>query len=118
MIVNNATLLLTLKNSQSVVGFESADSVTAYVAGSATQLDTVGPSYYGYGYRKDTTQTINSVYIFNITSMVQQWINTPSTNFGAELRAISSTSTVDKHVFYSSKDSTYGPKLSITYTRK
>jgi hypothetical protein len=118
VIVNNATLLLTLKNSQSVIGYGSADSVVAYLAGSATQLDSVGSSYYGYGYRKDTTQTTNSVYTFNVTSMVQQWINTPSGNFGAELRAVDATSTVDKHVFYSSKDSTYAPKLSITYSRK
>jgi hypothetical protein len=118
VIVNNATLLLTLKNSQSTIGFGAADSVTAYLAESATQLDSVGATYFGYGYRKDTTQKTNSVYTFNITSMVQQWINTPSTNFGAELREVDATSTVNKHVFYSSKDSTYAPKLTITYTRK
>jgi hypothetical protein len=118
VIVNNATLLLTLKNSQSTIGFGAADSVTAYLAGSATQLDSVGATYFGYGYRKDTTQKTNSVYTFNITSLIQQWINTPSTNFGAELREVDATSTVNKHVFYSSKDSTYAPKLTITYTRK
>jgi hypothetical protein len=118
VIVNNATLLLTLKNSQSTIGFGAADSVTAYLAESATQLDSVGATYFGYGYRKDTTQKTNSVYTFNITSMVQQWINTPSTNFGAELREVDATSTVNQHVFYSSKDSTYAPKLTITYTRK
>ena len=118
VVVNNATLLLTLKNSQSTIGFGAADSVTAYLAGSATRLDSVGATYFGYGYRKDTTQKTNTVYTFNITSMVQQWINTPSTNFGAELREEDATSTVDKHVFYSSKDSTYAPKLTITYTRK
>jgi hypothetical protein len=118
VIVNNATMLLTLKNSQSILGFGSADTVVAYLAESTTQLDSVGSTYYGYGYRKDTTQTTNSVYAFNITSMVQQWINTPSTNFGAALRAVSGNSTLDKHVFYSSKDSAYAPKLSITYSRK
>ncbi len=118
IIVNNATLQMTLKNSQSTIGFEAVDSVIAYLAGSAAVGDTVGPSYYGYGYRKDTTQTTNSVYIFNLTSMVQYWINTPSNNFGAQLRAISSTSNVDKHVFYSSKDTAYAPKLIITYTKK
>ena len=41
VIVNNATLQLTLKNSQSTIGFGAADSVTVYLAGSATQLDTV-----------------------------------------------------------------------------
>ncbi|MGA7159634.1 MAG: DNRLRE domain-containing protein [Bacteroidota bacterium] len=118
VIVNNATLQLTLKNSQSVLGLGSADSLVGYLAGSATQFDTVGPSYYGYGYRKDTTQTTNTVYIFNLTSMVQYWINTPNNNFGVQLRSMNSTSTVDKHVFYTSKDSTYAPKLFITYTRK
>jgi len=118
IIVNNATMSLTLKNSQSSVGYGSIDSVVAYLAGSATQLDSVGSSYYGYGYRKDTSQTTNSVYIFNITSMVQQWINVPSGNFGAELRALGGSSNVDRHVFYSSADSVYGPKLSITYTKK
>jgi hypothetical protein len=65
VIVNNATLLLTLKNSQSTIGFGAADSVTAYLAESATQLDSVGATYFGYGYRKDTTQKTNSVYTFN-----------------------------------------------------
>jgi hypothetical protein len=118
IIVNNATLTMTLKNPQSTVGFGSIDSVVAYLAGSATQLDSVGSAYFGYGYRKDTTQTTNSVYIFNLTSMVQQWINAPSGNFGAEVRAAGGNSNVDRYVFYSSADSTYGPKLSITYTKK
>lgn len=118
VIVNNATLQLTLKNSQSLLGLGSPDSLVGYLAGSATQFDTVGPSYYGYGYRKDTTQRTNSVYIFNLTSMAQYWINTPNNNFGVQLRALSSASTVDKYVFYTSKDSTNAPKLFITYTKK
>lgn len=118
IIVNNATMQLTLKNPLSAIGFESVDSVVAYLAGSPTQFDTVGPAYFAYGYRKDTTQTTNSVFIFNLTSMVQYWINTPSNNFGAQLRAVSSTSNVDKHVFYSSKDTAYAPRLIITYTKK
>ncbi len=79
IIVNNATMQLTLKNPLSAIGFESVDSVVAYLAGSPTQFDTVGPAYFAYGYRKDTTQTTNSVFIFNLTSMVQYWINTRAT---------------------------------------
>jgi len=119
VIVNNAVLQLTLNNSQSKLGFGSSDSVIAYVAGSAsTQADSIAPSYFGYGYRKDTTQTTNSVYIFTLTSMVQQWINTPSNNFGLELRPGNDASYLDTHIFYSSKDPAKGPKLFITYTKK
>ena len=82
VVINNATMLLTLKNSLKTLGFGSPDSLIAYVAGSATNFDTISTSYFGYGYRKDTTQTTNIVYTFNITSMVQQWINSPSSNFG------------------------------------
>ncbi len=118
VVINNATMLLTLKNSLKTLGFGSPDSLIAYVAGSATNFDTISTSYFGYGYRKDTTQTTNIVYTFNITSMVQQWINSPSSNFGTQLRAVSATASVDQHIFYGSKDSTYAPRLLITYTRK
>jgi len=58
------------------------------------------------------------VYIFTLTSMVQQWINTPSNNFGLELRPGNDASYLDTHIFYSSKDPAKGPKLFITYTKK
>jgi len=118
VVINNATLLMTLKNSQRAIGYGMPDSVVAYFAGSATNFDTIAATYYGYGYRKDTTQTTNIVYTFNLTSMVQQWINAPSGNFGAQLRAVGTNSAVDSHVFYSSKDTAYAPRLLITYTRK
>jgi hypothetical protein len=118
VVINNATMLMTLKNNQRTIGYGNPDSLVAYFAGSATNFDTVAATYFGYGYRKDTTQTTNIVYTFNVTSMVQQWINAPSGNFGAQVRDISTNSSVDSHVFYSSKDTAYAPRLLITYTRK
>ena len=118
VVINNATMLMTLKNGQRSIGYGMPDSVVAYFAGSATNFDTVAATYFGYGYRKDTTQTSNIVYTFNLTTMIQQWINAPHGNFGAQLRAISANSAIDSHVFYSSKDTAYAPRLLITYTRK
>ena len=43
IIVNNATMQLTLKNPLSAIGFESVDSVVAYLAGSPTQFNTIRP---------------------------------------------------------------------------
>ena len=117
-IVNNATLELTLDNSKSVLGAGSPDTVVALFGGSNSLPDSVSLGYYAYGYRTDATQTSNSVYTFAVTSMVQQWLNSPSTNHGIVLRSATDVTSVDTHFFYSSKDSTKAPRLTISYTKK
>ena len=117
-IVNNATMELTLNNEASQLGAGTPDSVLALIGGSDAHPDSVSTAYYAFGYRKDATQTTNSVYTFNVTSIAQQWISNPSTYKGVVLRSLSDESSVDKLLFYSSKDSTRAPRLSITYTKK
>ena len=117
-IVNNATMELTLNNEASQLGAGTPDSVLALIGGSDARPDSVSTAYFAYGYRSDPTQTTNSTYTFNVTSMAQQWINNPSTYRGVVLRSVVDQSSVDRLVFYSSKDATRAPKLSVTYTKK
>ena len=117
-IVNNATMELTLNNQLSQIGAGSPDSVLAFIGGSDARPDSVSTAYFAIGYRKDAAQTTNSVYTFSVTSMAQQWINNPSTYQGIVIRSISDQSSVDRLLFYSSKDSTRAPKLFVTYTKK
>ncbi len=115
-IVNNATMELTL--AQSTIGLGSPDSLLALIGLDSALPDSVGLSYYAYGYRKDPSQTTNIVYTFSMTSMIQQWISSPSNNFGVVVRSATEPASVDNHLFYSSKDSTRAPKVFITYTKK
>jgi hypothetical protein len=117
-IVNNATMELTLDTSASRLGAGTPDSVLALIGGSDARPDSVSTAYFAFGYRKDASQTSNIVYTFNVTSMAQQWINNPSTYQGVVLRSIIDESSVDKLSFYSSKDLTRAPRLSVTYTKK
>jgi hypothetical protein len=117
-IVNNATMQLTLDNSARILGLGSEDSLMAYFGGNDSRLDSVISSNYVYGYRKDTTSTANGVYVFSVTSMAQQWLNSPSNNFGVVIRAINDIGTVDRHVFYSLKDTARAPKILVTYTKR
>ena len=117
-IVNNATVEMTLNNSLSILGAGAPDSILAFVAAVAEPPDSVAILYYAYGYRKDATQTTNSVYTFSVSLMAQDWINRPSSNFGLVLHSATDITSLDKLVFYSSKDSTKGPRLSVTYTIK
>ena len=117
-IINNAVLRLTPNTSASVLGLGSEDSLVAYFSGSASAPDSVQTSSYAYGYRQINTQTTDTTYVFSLTSIVQQWINSPSNNFGITLRSINDVSSVDKLVFYNSQDPTRAPKLFITYTKK
>ncbi len=117
-IVNNATMELTLNNAASQLGVGTPDSVIAFIGGSDARPDSVSTAYFAFGYRKDATETTNSVYTFNVTTMAQQWINNPSTYQGVVLSSITDHSSVDKLSFYSSKDSTRAPRLFMTYTKK
>lgn len=117
-IVNHADMELTLNNAQSVVGIGSPDSVLALAGADGVKPDSVSLAYYSFGYRKDPSQPTNSVYIFNVTAMVQQWIGSPTTNFGVVLHSATDASSVDNLKFYSSNDSAKGPKLVIKFTRK
>lgn len=117
-IINDATLQLTLNSSASLLGLGSEDSLVAFFSGSSSAPDSVQPLTYSYGYRQNITQGSDTTYIFSLTSIVQQWINSPSNNFGVTLRSIKDVSSVDKLVFYPSKDPSRAPKLLITYTKK
>jgi hypothetical protein len=117
-IINNATMKLTLNNSSSLLGVGTEDSLLAFFSGSDALPDSIQSTKFAYGYRQDASQTTNSVYIFSITTMVQQWINSPSNNFGVALRSLNDFSSVDKLVFYSIKDSTRAPNILVTYTKR
>ena len=117
-IINNATMQLTLDNSARILGLGSADSLIAYFGGNDSRLDSVISSNYVYGYRQDTTSTANSVYVFSVTSMAQQWLNSPPNNFGVVIRAINDIGAVDRHVFYSLKDTARAPRILVTYTKR
>lgn len=117
VIVNNATMQLTLNNSASALGNSTEDSLLAFFSGSDAFPDSIQPASFAYGYRQDTSQT-NSVYVFNLTTMAQQWINSPSNNFGVALRSLNDYSSVDKLVFYSIKSPTKAPKIVVTYTKR
>ncbi|HTR81358.1 MAG TPA: DNRLRE domain-containing protein [Bacteroidota bacterium] len=119
-IINNATMMLTLDPASSLLGAGSEDSLVAYLAGSPVSPeypDSIQAGDFAYGYRQDTSQT-NNVYVFNVTTMAQQWINSPSNNFGVSLRALNDNGSVDKLSFFSVKDSTKAPKISITFTKR
>jgi hypothetical protein len=116
VIVNNATMEITLK--ESIRGVGTVDSVLALLGVSDTAPDSVTFSYYSYGYRKDKTQDTNNVYIFSITPIVQLWINTPSNNHGIVLRSATDVSSVDRLEFYASGGVTLGPRILVTYTKK
>lgn len=117
-IVNNATMELTLNNAASQLGAGTPDSVLALIGGSDARPDSVSGAYFAFGYRKDASQTTNSVYTFSVTSMAQQWISNPSTFQGVVLRSLTDESSVDKLSFYSSKDPTRAPRLFVIYTKK
>jgi len=117
-IINNATLQLTLNNPAKILGLGSEDSLLAYFSGSDTPPDSVISTDYAYGYRQDTASTSNSIYVFSITAMAQQWLNSPSNNFGVAIRAINDNESVDRLVFYSIKDTVRAPKISVTYTKR
>ncbi|HTX19429.1 MAG TPA: DNRLRE domain-containing protein [Bacteroidota bacterium] len=114
-IINNATMQLTLNRSASLLGVGSVDSVVAYFSGSETPPDSVIASYYAYGYRQDTT---SNIYVFNVTTMAQLWLNSPSNNFGVAVRSLGDNASVDYHAFYTVKDTAHTPRILVTYTKR
>jgi hypothetical protein len=120
--INGATMELTLNNSASELGSGSPDSLVAYLGGSG-QPDSLNVAYYAYGYRKDTSQTQNSVYTFSspyLANIVQYWITGEHLNSGIVLHSLTDSYSVDRLVFYSSKDPViaHRPKLILIYTPK
>lgn len=124
--INNALLELTQYNTPSQLGVGTADTIIATLGIKATSQapDTSNTSIYVYGKRKDGPSTTNPVYIFDVTKIAQIWVNdtakTHIQNEGIVLRTAADNSSVDRMVFFSSKDADVSkrPKLYLMYSKK
>jgi hypothetical protein len=66
---------------------------------------------------------VNVIYTFStpyLLNIVQHWVNGDYHNYGLVLRSGTETYSVDRSIFYSSKDTdqTKRPRLILTYTKK
>ena len=123
--INRAAFELTLDTTASVFSGYSPDSVIALLGADSSTVNAVGldssdATIYVYGYRKTVVENQSPVYSFNVTAIVQRWINGLRPNYGLTLRWIGEFSSAEKATFYSSTDAdtTKRPKLSITYSKK
>jgi hypothetical protein len=58
----------------------------------------------------------NGIKLWDVTSIIQAWLNNPSTNFGLLLNSDPSKLADRYRYFASSRDATHRPYLTITYT--
>lgn len=119
-IINNAVVELTLNSSKSTISEHSPDSLLFFIGGDSVNVDSISTDVYGYGYRKDKTQTTDPTYVIPITSTVQRWIKNINKNNGLSIRWAWETYTADKAVFYryNDVDVVKQPKLKIVYSKK
>jgi hypothetical protein len=111
--ISNATITLTLDNSDSYIGNNSIDSIAA----SGFEYNTNGVLINEYtitGF--PSTENGNKVYTLNITLFLQGWINTWQ-NAGFEIYQLGELLSLDRYSFYSNKcaDVSKRPKLKVTY---
>ena len=121
--VNNALLELTQNSTASQLGVGTADTIVATLGIKATSQapDTSNTQIYVYG-KRNGTSTTNPVYVFDVTSIAQRWISGINENEGIVLRTAADNSSVDRMVFFSSKDKNVDaskrPKLYLMYSKK
>jgi hypothetical protein len=116
-----ATMELTLRSDSSNIYGYSPDSLIAILGASSTVQDSIIGSYASYGVRTtDSAQTVNPVYRFEVTRVIQQLVNNTYQNEGIQLRWAAEGSTIEKAVFFGVNDPDVSkhPKLKITYGRK
>jgi len=121
-IINKAIMELTLDTLASSFGGYSPDSVTALLGMSSTNTDLSDSTFYVYGFRKSVEAGQPPVYAFNVTKIVDRWVQFRSvnTNHGITLRWAAEYGTAEKAVFYSrtNTDVRKQPKLIVTYSKK
>jgi hypothetical protein len=121
-IINKAMMELTLDTLASSFGGFSPDTVTALLGMSNTDTDRSDSSVFVYGYRKAVAAGQSPVYSFNVTKMVDRWVQFRSvnTNYGITLRWAAEFGTAEKAVFYprTTAETAKKPKLIVTYSKK
>lgn len=111
VIINNATLLLTLDNANS---FISSSTIRSLVIGAVTDSVSKSDSLFSIVFPLDTI-----VYSANLNSIMQRWKTGALQNLGISMKNSSEIQNLDNFVFYSSAstDTTKRPRLKITYTK-
>jgi hypothetical protein len=122
--INRAVLELTLDTTASVFSGFSPDSVIALLGMDSIIADRSDSTVYVFGYKKDVVANQLPVYSFNVSNIVQRWVNGLKPNYGLTLRWAAEFSSAEKAVFFSSIADTLSPTLSkrpkikITYSKK
>ncbi|MCK9409435.1 MAG: hypothetical protein M0R68_09920 [Bacteroidetes bacterium] len=119
-ILNKAVLELTLDTLASSFGGFSPDTISALLGISDTDLDKSDSTVFAFGLKKNAAAGQLRVYAFDVTKIVDRWVQSTVPNNGITLRWAAEFGTAEKAVFYSRTDSSIvkQPKLLVTYSKK
>jgi hypothetical protein len=111
-VINKAELMLTSRNSLTIIGSDAGVNIQGYLPADTMNIDSAASG------RVNFTK-FNNLYTANITGIVQEWLNSRNSR-GIVITTDNEINGLERFVFWRSDaaDASVRPRLIITYTNK